>query len=178
MHGWPCDHRRPSAPELTPSASALSAPACSSISTPFCTAYDTLGPAGLTHAINQPSVRAIFANGELLATVLKIIDDTPTLKTVIYDGEPDEAVVAKLRAKDGVKVLSLKELTELGKSKGEIKVVKPKRDDVCCVMYTSVSSLICSDLPYMSSVADLVSSFSIDRALPARRRESSSLTAT
>ena len=92
-------------------------------------------------------MRAIFANGELLATVLKIIDDTPTLKTVIYDGEPDEAVVAKLRAKDGVKVLSLKELTELGKSKGEIKVVKPKRDDVCCVMYTSVRPLCPHNIP-------------------------------
>jgi long-chain acyl-CoA synthetase len=85
-------------------------------------------------------VRAIFANGELLPTVLKIIDNTPTLKTVIYDGEPDASVVAKLQEKEGVKVMSLKELIELGKSKGEIKVVKPKRDDVCCVMYTSGST--------------------------------------
>ncbi|KAL7413055.1 long-chain-fatty-acid-CoA-ligase [Mrakia frigida] len=116
------------------------AQACSSISTPFCTAYDTLGPSGLTYAINQPSVRAIFANGDLLPMVVKIIDDCPSLKIVIYDGEPSEDILAELRAKDGVKVLSLKELEALGKSKGAIKAVPPKRSDVCCVMYTSGST--------------------------------------
>lgn len=128
-----------SSPFFSPFSSLVSA--CSSISTPFCTAYDTLGPSGLTYAINQPAVRAIFANGDLLPMVLKIIDDCPSLQIVIYDGEPSEELLSQLRAKDGVKVLSLKELEALGKSKGEIKVVPPKRSDVCCVMYTSVSLL-------------------------------------
>lgn len=71
--------------------------------------------------------------------VVKIIDDCPTLKVVIYDGEPSAESLDQIKAKEGVRVMSLKELEDLGRSKGKVKVVAPKRNDVCCVMYTSVS---------------------------------------
>lgn len=116
------------------------ASAAASISTPFCTAYDTLGPSGLAHAINQPSVVTIFSNGELLGTVLKILPDCPSLKIIVYDGEPPANVLAELKAKEGIRVVSLDEVEKLGADKGEVKSVPPKRDDIAAVMYTSGST--------------------------------------
>jgi long-chain acyl-CoA synthetase len=57
---------------------------------PLTTAYTTLGPEGLKHSLHEPSVRMVFTNGALLSTLIKVIDDCPTLVWVVYDKE-DEA---------------------------------------------------------------------------------------
>lgn len=54
---------------------------------PLTTAYTTLGPEGLQHSLDEPSVRMVFTNAALLPTLLKVVDDCPSLVWVIYDGE-------------------------------------------------------------------------------------------
>lgn len=56
---------------------------------PLTTAYTTLGPEGLQHSLHEPSVRLVFTNSSLLGTLLKVIDECPTLIWVVYDREED-----------------------------------------------------------------------------------------
>jgi long-chain acyl-CoA synthetase len=56
---------------------------------PLTTAYTTLGPEGLQHSLHEPSVRLVFTNASLLGTLLKVIDECPTLIWVVYDREED-----------------------------------------------------------------------------------------
>lgn len=102
------------------------------------TAYDTLGESGLLHSMNETEVEAIFTNGDLLSTLLKILPSCPSLKHVIYNGEAKPEVLEKLRAQIG-SVLSLKELKALGRQH-PTPPVKPKKEDICCIMYTSGST--------------------------------------
>jgi long-chain acyl-CoA synthetase len=102
------------------------------------TAYDTLGESGLLHSMNETEVEAIFTNGDLLSTLLKILPSCPSLKHVIYNGEAKQEVLEKVRAQIG-SVLSLRELKALGRQ-NPTPPVKPKGEDICCIMYTSGST--------------------------------------
>ncbi|CED85600.1 Acyl-CoA synthetase [Phaffia rhodozyma] len=117
----------------------MMAQACASISAPICTAYDTLGPDGLSHALSETSSQAVFTNADLLPTLLKVIKNCPDLRTVIYDGEPSNQVLTSFQELKNVRLISLEEVEELG-SKRETVEIPPKRDDICCVMYTSGST--------------------------------------
>ncbi|KAG5653152.1 hypothetical protein H0H81_002063 [Sphagnurus paluster] len=116
--------------------------ACASISTTIATAYDTLGESGLTHSLNEPECIGIFTNTELLPTLLKVLPNTPTVKYVIYDGEAKPALLDQIRAIRDVKVFSITELGELGKTKAEepLEARRPKRETMACIMYTSGST--------------------------------------
>ncbi|KAJ6477718.1 hypothetical protein C8R45DRAFT_873114, partial [Mycena sanguinolenta] len=93
----------------------LIAHACASLSTRIATAHDSLGPAGLTHSLNEPSCAAVFTNATLLPTVLAVLPDTPSVKFVLFDGEVDAKLVTKLREVRGdVQVFSVAELREKG----------------------------------------------------------------
>jgi long-subunit acyl-CoA synthetase (AMP-forming) len=54
---------------------------------PLTTAYTTLGPEGLQHSLDEPSVRMVFTNSALLGTLAQVVDQCPSLVWVIYDGE-------------------------------------------------------------------------------------------
>jgi long-chain acyl-CoA synthetase len=75
--------------------------------------------------------------------VAKVIAEVPSLRVVIYDGQPPEALVTKIKSsREGVTVLSLDALRELGR---ELPVEAtesriPSSDDVACIMYTSGST--------------------------------------
>ena len=104
------------------------------------TAYDTLGESGLTHSLNEPECVGVFTNADLLPTVLRVLPNTPTINTVIYDGNPPEGLVDQIKtAAPGrnVTVLSQDELRELGKGKPEHEERRPKSEDIACIMYTS-----------------------------------------
>ncbi|KAK0551234.1 long-chain fatty acid-CoA ligase [Tilletia horrida] len=109
----------------------------------FCTAYDTLGEEGLKHSLNEPDVVGIFTNAELLPTLSNVIGDTSTVKTVIYDGQPSEAVLEKLKSaagdREGFRAIHLDELIQLGKD-NPAEVRAPKAEDIACIMYTSGST--------------------------------------
>ena len=114
--------------------------ACASISTTIATAYDTLGESGLQHSLNEPDCVGVFTNADLLPVLAKIIGEVPSLRVVIYDGQPTESVLSKIKgSREGVVVHSLDALRELGRQQPlELAESRtPSSDDVACIMYTS-----------------------------------------
>lgn len=73
----------------------------------------------------------MFTNAELLPTLLKVLKDCPKLNIIVYDGEPKGDIVSQVETvREGVKLYTIQEVEALGRTKGEIKSVPPKRDDV------------------------------------------------
>jgi long-chain acyl-CoA synthetase len=107
---------------------------------PICTAYDSLGPDGLTHSLNETEVKSMFTNADLLPTLTKVIAKCPTVKLVVYDGEPEQKQLDELLAvREGIKAVHIDEVEKLGKEK-PVEAIKAKPEDVYCCMYTSGSS--------------------------------------
>jgi long-chain acyl-CoA synthetase len=113
---------------------------CASISTIVATTYDTLGESGLEHSLNEPECVGIFTNADLLPVVANVIAAVPSLRVIIYDGQPHGSVFSKITSsREGVSVLSLNALRACGRgqplesTEGRI----PSSDDVACIMYTS-----------------------------------------
>lgn len=82
----------------------------------------------------------MFTNADLLKVVANVAANVPSLQFVIHDGTADPSVVEKiLNAKEGIKVLTLDELRELGKkvSAEALKSRVPEPSDKACIMYTS-----------------------------------------
>lgn len=121
----------------------LLAHSCFRQNIPFCTAYETLGEDGLSHSLNEPDVVGVFTNEVLVETLANVLQDTKTVRYVIYDGKPSEEKLAKLRSKlkgrDGAKVVSLDEVLDDGQ-KNKAEAHPPSRNDVACIMYTSGST--------------------------------------
>ncbi|KAL5520350.1 hypothetical protein ACEPAG_9574 [Sanghuangporus baumii] len=110
--------------------------ACMSIGAPVATAYDTLGESGLEHSLNEPECVGIFTNAELLPTVARVLENVPSIRVIIYDGQPSSKVQEDLKSKrQGLTLLSIDELRQLGKGKSFEVASTPK--DVACIMYTS-----------------------------------------
>ena len=117
--------------------------ACGSISTTIATAYDTLGEDGLTHSLNEPNCVGLFTNAELLPTLHRVLANTPTVKYVIFDGEPTQALVDDLHGvRETIQVYSLDKLREIGRDKPvqPLEDRRPKPETVACIMYTSGST--------------------------------------
>ncbi|KAJ7474482.1 long-chain-fatty-acid-CoA-ligase [Mycena galericulata] len=117
--------------------------ACGSISTTIATAYDTLGPAGLTHSLNEPSCAGIFANAELLPTLLAVLPNTPSVKHVVYDGDPPATLVAQLKAaRPDLVLLTLADLRARGAPlpTAPLAARLPTPATRSCIMYTSGST--------------------------------------
>lgn len=102
------------------------------------TAYDTLGEEGLLHSMNETEVEAIFTSAELLPTVAKVAKKCHSLKVVTYNGSAKQEHL-DLFQELGLKVLSIQEVTELGKE-NPIEPLAPEPEDLCCIMYTSGST--------------------------------------
>ncbi|KAF8331842.1 long-chain-fatty-acid-CoA-ligase [Cantharellus anzutake] len=114
--------------------------ACASIGVTIATAYETLGEEGLKHSLSEPDCVGVFTNPDLLPTLSKVIENTPTVKTVIYDDKATPAVLESIaRARPDVKVLSLEEVLKLGSDSSipDLAARAPKREDLVCIMYTS-----------------------------------------
>jgi long-chain acyl-CoA synthetase len=107
---------------------------------PICTAYDSLGPEGLAHSLNETESRGMFTNADLLGTLSKIISKCPTVKLVVYDGKADEGVLKELEnAREELRVIHLDEVIRMGRE--QIEEARPaKSEDIYCCMYTSGSS--------------------------------------
>ncbi|GAW08625.1 long-chain-fatty-acid- -ligase [Lentinula edodes] len=96
----------------------LMANACGSISTTIATAYDTLGESGLTHSLNEPECVGLFTNAELLPTLYKVLANTPSIKFVVYDGEPSENLVGDINAvRESIQVFFPSTNSRLGNTK-------------------------------------------------------------
>ncbi|KAI8344331.1 hypothetical protein BC941DRAFT_408356 [Chlamydoabsidia padenii] len=103
------------------------------------TAYETLGEDGLLHSMNETEVEAIFTTADLMPVVSRVASQCPTLKYVIYTGEPNPELAAKIKSDQIQDVLTLDELIELGK-KFPREPRRPEPEDLCCIMYTSGST--------------------------------------
>ncbi|KAH8988981.1 long-chain-fatty-acid-CoA-ligase [Lactarius hatsudake] len=113
---------------------------CASISAIVATAYDTLGESGLQHSLNEPECVGLFTNAELLPVVAKVLKDVPSIRIVVYDGQPPEDVISKITGiREGVTVVSLDALREMGRTEPleGADSRAPSSDDVACIMYTS-----------------------------------------
>jgi len=116
---------------------------CSSVSVTIATAYDTLGEDGLLHSLNEPECVGVFANAELLPTLLRVLPKATTIKVVIYDGEPRESILDDIRAvRDTIKVLNIDEFRKIGQAlpTDGLEAHLPKKDDIATIMYTSGST--------------------------------------
>ena len=118
---------------------------CTSISVTIATAYDTLGESGLTHSLNEPECVGVFTNAELFPVLANVISSTPTIKLVVYDGEPKPELLEKIKnTRADITTISIDELRKRGEgitiSEEEAKSRLPKPDDVNCIMYTSGST--------------------------------------
>lgn len=88
-----------------------------SISVIMATSYDTLGEDGLTHSLNEPECTALFTNAELLPTLHRVLAKIPTIKYIVFDGEPNQAVVDDLHSvRENLKIFSLDKLREIGRA--------------------------------------------------------------
>ncbi|KAI9016499.1 hypothetical protein CLU79DRAFT_762885 [Phycomyces nitens] len=103
------------------------------------TAYDTLGPEGLIHSMNETEVEALFTSGDLLPVVLNVLPKCITRPVIVYAGEAKPEVLKSLQDLGGNKIVSIDELKKLGQE-NPVSPVKPLRDDLCCIMYTSGST--------------------------------------
>ncbi|PKI82768.1 long-chain-fatty-acid--CoA ligase [Malassezia vespertilionis] len=121
----------------------VAAHACFQQGVTFCTAYDTLGPTGLQVSLEEPEVRGMFTNAAHLSVVEKVLDNTPLLETIIYDGEPEPALLETIRTKlshrQNGRIVSIDELSKLGDNHlTSAASVQPS--DIACIMYTSGST--------------------------------------
>lgn len=98
-------------------------------------------PSQLEHSLNEPGVYGMFTNAPLLGTLAAVISRTPTVKQVVYDGSGSDikpGALEQIRAQ-GVTVYTWDEFVRLGEEKPS-EEVRPKPDDVACIMYTSGST--------------------------------------
>lgn len=118
----------------------LSAQAAAFNAVPICTAYDSLGPEGLRHSLNETEVRFMFTNAELLPTLAKVLPGAQTVKFVMYDGKADPAMIEKIQSiREGLQVVHMDDVRAAGKAH-PAEATPAKREDVYCCMYTSGSS--------------------------------------
>ncbi|KAI9335869.1 hypothetical protein BD770DRAFT_401903 [Pilaira anomala] len=104
------------------------------------TAYETLGPEGLLHSMNEAEVEAIFTNTELLKTLASVLPQCTVKPLVIYSGETaKEQDLKAIRDVIGDRIYTLDQLKLAGQTNPK-KPNKPGRDDLCCIMYTSGST--------------------------------------
>jgi long-chain acyl-CoA synthetase len=119
-------------------------------SMPIVTAYDTLGEEGLKHSLLQTHSKVIFLDPHLLTKLIGPLKEAKEIQAVVYNDDdapttkPDPTKLAadiqKLKdAHPELTVIGFKELIERGKQ-NPVEPVPPKRDDLCCIMYTSGST--------------------------------------
>ena len=106
------------------------------------TAYDTLGQEGLKHSLVQTKAKAIYCDPSLLSTILNPLKEATGVKYVIYNnrGEVKQDDISKLKSThDRLTIMSFEELRKLGEE-NPVDIVRPDREDLCCIMYTSGST--------------------------------------
>ncbi|WWC69937.1 uncharacterized protein I206_103881 [Kwoniella pini CBS 10737] len=118
----------------------LVAQACAFNAVPIATAYDSLGPDGLEHSLNETEVYGMFTNADLLGTLVKVIEQCKSVKLIVYDGKSEDGAVEKVKAiRDDIKLIHLDEVIKIGREK-PVESIPAKAEDVYCCMYTSGST--------------------------------------
>ena len=109
-------------------------------SMPIVTAYATLGEEGLEFSLKETEAKAIFLDPQLVSTLLNPLKSSPSVKYVIYHGEPKATDLDKLRSlHPHVTVILYDDLVKMG-SDNPSPAVPPEPADLACIMYTSGST--------------------------------------
>lgn len=119
---------------------SLMAHSCWSQGITIATAYDSLGPEGLSHALNEGKLASLFTSTDLLKVVRGVIPLVKTLSLVVFMGDAKSKDVVSMKADfPNVKFMSIDELEAVGK---EFPLVPSpgKSSDTACLMYTSGST--------------------------------------
>ncbi|WFC99460.1 long-chain-fatty-acid--CoA ligase [Malassezia yamatoensis] len=122
------------------------AQACFSQGMTFCTAYDTLGPSGLQVSLEEPEVVGVFTNAAQLHVLDEVLEQTPLVRVVIYDGEAKQetldSIQRKLSTRPNAYLTTFDEVMKLGAQHGQANVQSrvTQAEDVACIMYTSGST--------------------------------------
>lgn len=123
---------------------------------PVVTAYDTLSESGLIHSMVQTDTRAVFTDSMLLPRLIAPLKETTSIKYVIYSDTlnpndkrqngkmykiPSDAIQEIKKCRPDIKFFSYDEILKMGqKAKGKLEIMKPKPEDLSCIMYTSGST--------------------------------------
>ncbi|KAF7723242.1 long-chain fatty acid-CoA ligase [Apophysomyces ossiformis] len=103
------------------------------------TAYDTLGPDGLKHSLNESGASLCFINGDQLPILDNILTDCPHVRHIIYRGEPAKDALENLKNRVDT-LISFDDLRRLGEEHKDATPTRPKSEDIACIMYTSGST--------------------------------------
>ena len=115
---------------------------CASQSISIVTAYDTLGPDGLAHSVNQTKCEYMFIDPHLLKTAAKPLENS-SIKTLIVNANCIFAAGGEIeefkKSHPDMRIVMYDELVQMGKD-NLIDANPAKPSDLYCVMYTSGSS--------------------------------------
>jgi len=99
------------------------------------TALPNLKGESLSHSLGETECPVVFTNGHLLKVLVEIIEDCPTIRTVIFSGDKDATSKRQLE-ENGCRVMTLEDLFQIGKeSSGDCR--PPSSKDIAAIMYTS-----------------------------------------
>ncbi|KAG4300723.1 hypothetical protein PCK1_003152 [Pneumocystis canis] len=125
----------------TSAAWLITAFSCITQSLTIVAVYDTLKE-GFVFSFIETEVKAVFSDANLLSNFINYIENIPSLKIIIYYGEPEKETIDCIAKKvEGIKIISYEELISLGKE-NPVDPVPPSPDDLLCIMYTSGSTNI------------------------------------
>jgi long-chain acyl-CoA synthetase len=117
---------------------------CASQSMTIVTAYDSLGPSGVSHSLLQSEAKVMLVDPHLLKTASEPLKKAATVKHLIYNDlssmGTDLAVIEKFKADHpNVQVQSWSDFIKLG-AEHPAEPVRPDPESVFCIMYTSGTS--------------------------------------
>jgi len=105
------------------------------------TAYSSLGLEGLQYSLLETNAKAIFLDPENLFRLSQISTVLPSLQLVIYHGSPSMSCLFSLQQSNPqIKFFDYKTLVHIGFDEPRVPVMKPRPEDMCCIMYTSGST--------------------------------------
>jgi len=124
----------------------ITAQACFRHSFPVVTLYTNLGEAAVEHGINQTEVETVITSHELLPKFRSILQQTPSVKRVVYFDNPIKRTDTKGFRED-VRLINFWDMATLGKKAAnnnmenvDVEAVPPKPESPCIIMYTSGST--------------------------------------
>ncbi|KAK1225413.1 long-chain fatty acid-CoA ligase [Marasmius sp. AFHP31] len=98
---------------------------------------------GLEKSLQEPKCIGIFTSAELLPTLHDVLEQTRTVKYIIYDGKPSDTLTLDLHnVREDIEVYSIDGLRIIGKSESSKKLASrcPKPNTTVCIMYTCGST--------------------------------------